>query len=111
METQTKQSADIPKWSALFVEAGNKPGLIIKAYSAFHQYSLGNQLLALVQCQMRGLQPGSINTFPKWQDLRRRVKRGERALFLCMPITLKYRREKAYNNDKSNGEGIHQLCL
>ncbi len=103
MERQTKPSADIPKWSALLVEAVNKPGLIMKAYSAFHQYSLGNQLLALVQCQMRGLQPGPINTFPKWKDLGRHVKRGERALTLCMPITCKRRNDT--NDDESNCEG------
>ncbi|MGI8836536.1 MAG: ArdC-like ssDNA-binding domain-containing protein [Pyrinomonadaceae bacterium] len=105
MEQQTRQSADIPKWSALLVEAVNKPGLIMKAYSAFHSYSLGNQLLALVQCQMRGLQPGPINTFPKWQDLGRHVKRGERALILCMPITCKRRNEETGSDDESNGEG------
>jgi antirestriction protein ArdC len=88
-----RQTADIPKWSALLVEAVNKPGLIMKAYSNFHSYSLGNQLLALVQCQIRGLQPGPINTFPKWQELGRHVKRGERALMLCMPITRKRRNE------------------
>ena len=79
MEHRKTQLPDIPKWSALLVEAVNKPGLIMKAYSAFHQYSIGNQLLALVQCQVRGLQPGPINTFPKWQALGRYVKRGERA--------------------------------
>ena len=78
------QSPAIPKWSALLIEAVTKPGLIMKAYSAFHQYSCGNQLLALLQCQMRGLQPGPINTFPKWKDLGRFVKRGERALTLCI---------------------------
>jgi antirestriction protein ArdC len=103
MERHTRQSADIPKWSALLVEAVNKPGLIMKAYSAFHSYSLGNQLLALVQCQMRGLQPGPINTFPKWQDLGRHVKRGERALILCMPITCKRRDDK--DDVDSDGEG------
>jgi hypothetical protein len=103
MESHTKQSADIPKWSALLVEAVNKPGLIMKAYSAFHSYSLGNQLLALVQCQMRGLQPGPINTFPKWKELGRYVKRGERALTLCMPITCKRRNEA--NEDDSESEG------
>ena len=87
------QSPAIPKWSALLIEAVTKPGLIMKAYSAFHQYSVGNQILALVQCQMRGLQPGPINTFPKWKDLGRFVKRGERALTLCMPITCKRRGE------------------
>jgi N-terminal domain of anti-restriction factor ArdC len=76
-----------------YFEAVTKPGLIMKAYSVFHQYSVGNQILALVQCQMRGLQPGPINTFPKWKDLNRFVKRGERALSLCMPITCKRREE------------------
>lgn len=96
------QTADIPKWSALLVEAVNKPGLIMKAYSNFHSYSLGNQLLALVQCQMRGLQPGPINTFPKWKDLGRHVKRGERALTLCMPITCKRRNDT--DDDETNSE-------
>lgn len=41
-------------------------------------------LLALVQCQLRGIEPGPINTFPKWQDLKRHVKRREKALTLCM---------------------------
>jgi hypothetical protein len=94
MENQ-RQSADIPKWAALLVEAVNKPGLIMEAYSAFHNYSIGNQILALVQCHLRGLQPGPINTFPKWQTLGRVVKRGERALTLCMPITRKQREEES----------------
>ncbi|HEU4771510.1 MAG TPA: ArdC family protein [Candidatus Udaeobacter sp.] len=93
MENHANQAPSIPKWSALLIEAVTKPGLIMKAYSAFHQYSVGNQILALVQCQMRGLQPGPINTFPKWKDLGRFVKRGERALTLCMPITCKRREE------------------
>ena len=38
MENQVYQSPAIPKWSALLIEAVTKPGLIMKAYSAFHQY-------------------------------------------------------------------------
>ena len=78
-----------PNFTTLLHEAVNKPGTIMKAYSAFHNYSLGNQLLALIQCQMRGIEPGPINTFPKWQDLKRHVKKGEKALTLCMPVTVK----------------------
>ncbi len=79
MDRHATRSVDIPKWSALLVEAVNKPGLIMEAYSAFHNYSIGNQILALVQCQLRGLEPGPINTFPGWQALGRTVKRnGER---------------------------------
>src|SRR5258706_9756939 len=91
-QTQTQtQTTDIPRWSALLVEAVNKPGLIMDAYSAFWNYSVGNQILALVQCQLRGIQPGPINTFPKWQTLGREVKRGEKALTLCMPLTRRAR--------------------
>src|SRR5215467_13544912 len=91
-----------PNFSTLLQEAVNKPGTIMKAYSAFHNYSLGNQLLALVQCQLRGIEPGPINTFPKWQDLKRHVKRGEKALTLCMPVTVK-RKEK---DDQGNEQDV-----
>jgi len=104
MERHTKPSPDIPKWSALLVEAVNKPGMIMQAYTAFHNYSIGNQILALVQCQLRGIEPGPINTFPGWQALGRTVKRGERALVLCMPITRKVRDEEAQESEGENGE-------
>jgi len=112
MERHTKAALDIPKWSALLVEAVNKPGLIMEAYSAFHHYSIGNQLLALVQCHMRGLEPGPINTFPGWQALGRNVKRGERALVLCMPITRKRHDEDANdNNDEANRERTYTAFM
>ena len=38
MEHRNTQSPDIPKWSALLVEAVNKPGLLLQAYSAFWNY-------------------------------------------------------------------------
>ncbi len=102
-----RQSNDIPKWSTLLVEAVNKPGLIMKAYSAFWHYSVGNQILALVQCQLRGIQPGPINTFPKWQTLGRVVKRGERALTLCMPITRK-RRDDESDDEQAFTTFVHR---
>jgi hypothetical protein len=83
----------------------------MEAYSAFHQYSVGNQLLALVQCHMRGLQPGPINTFPGWQALGRNVKGGEHALVLCMPITRKRRNEEANESDETNEEPPIQVLF
>src|SRR5260370_19049367 len=103
MEKQT-QTTDIPKWSALLVEAVNKPGLIMDAYSAFWNYSVGNQILALIQCQLRGIQPGPINTFPKWQTLGRVVERGEKALTLCMPLTRKCRDDESKDKDAPREE-------
>src|SRR5437667_2878669 len=74
-------------WAALLNEAVTKPGFIHEAYSRFHNYSLGNQLLALFQCFERSISPAPLATFPKWKQLGRHVKKGEKALTLCMPIT------------------------
>jgi antirestriction protein ArdC len=76
-------------WAALLQEAVSKPGYIHEAYCRFHNYSLGNQLLALFQCFARGIQPGPLATFPKWKELGRHVRKGEKALILCMPLTCK----------------------
>jgi antirestriction protein ArdC len=78
---------DQAKWQELLVEAVNQPGKIMSAYTAFHNYSIGNALLALSQCLQRNLTPGPLNTYRGWQELGRYVKKGEQALTLCMPVT------------------------
>jgi antirestriction protein ArdC len=65
------------------------PGVISSAYQQFHNYSLGNQLLALSQCLERGIQLGPLATYPRWRELGRQVRRGEKAITLCMPVTIK----------------------
>ena len=84
-------------WAALLNEAVDKPGFIHEAYSRFHNYSLGNQLLALFQCAERQIPPGPLATFPKWKELGRYVKKGSKAITLCMPLTCK--RTKAVKQD------------
>lgn len=86
MTTRTEAPAG---WPALLAEAISRPGLISQAYSRFWNYSIGNQLLALWQCMLRKIEPGPINTFVHWQSLERTVKKGERAITLCMPVTVK----------------------
>ena len=81
------------KWTELLQQAVNVPGLILRAYSAFWGYSIGNQIAALLQCGQRGIEPGPINTYPGWQKLGRQVKRGEKAIWLCMPLTRKLKDE------------------
>src|SRR3954451_18821627 len=88
------------KWTELLQQAVMEPGLILRAYSAFHGYSLGNQIAALIQCQQRGIEPGPINTFPGWQKLGRQVKRGEKAIWLCMPLTRK-RKDDASGDEQT----------
>src|SRR5262249_39288854 len=76
-------------WQRILHDAINQPGAIHEAYSRFHNYSIGNQLLALGQCSARGLQPGPIATFMRWKELGRHVLKGQKAITLCMPVTCK----------------------
>jgi antirestriction protein ArdC len=76
------------RWSELLTEAVSRPGMMLEAYSRFHGYSIGNQIAALSQCHARKIEPGPIATLPKWRELGRHVRRGERALWLCMPVTV-----------------------
>jgi hypothetical protein len=82
-------------WESMLVEAVTKPGTIMEAYSAFHGYSLGNQMLALMQCAERGITPGPIATFVGWKEKGRFVCRGQKAIVLCMPITCKSKDNQA----------------
>ena len=81
--------ADTTNFGALLESAVNEPGKIHAAYTAFHNYSLGNQLLAMFQCAAREIPIGPIATFKGWQEKGRYVKRGEKAIELCMPVTCK----------------------
>jgi len=63
-------------------QALSEPGKLSAAYSSFHEFSLGNQWLAMMQLP----QPEPIHTFPGWKALARHVKRGAKAIELIMPV-------------------------
>ncbi|HEV2351399.1 MAG TPA: ArdC-like ssDNA-binding domain-containing protein [Terriglobia bacterium] len=90
LPTSRDEKKSLISWAALLDEAVKKPGFIHEAYSRFHNYSLGNRLLALFQCFERGIQPGPLATWPKWNSLGRNVNKCEKALTLCMPVTCKH---------------------
>src|SRR5262252_7383679 len=69
------------------------PGIVSSAYSAFHGYSIGNQLLAFAQCVQRGITPGPIATFMGWKEKGRHVRKGEKAITPCRPVTIKRQRD------------------
>src|SRR5215467_6303803 len=96
-------SGNREEWSELLRQAVSQPGLMLKAYSAFHGYSLGNRLAALVQCNIRGIETGPIDSYKGWQGKRRQVRKGEKAMWLCMPLTRKNK------NQDSGGEAPPQL--
>src|ERR1700756_2446672 len=87
----------------LLDEAVTKPGTLMRAYSLFWNYSLGNQILALIQADQRGIPLGPIASFNRWKELGRYVKRGEKAIELCMPVTCK-RVVKEQQTDGTEGE-------
>ena len=97
---------DHANWQALLTEAVNQPGRILAAYAAFHNYSIGNALLALSQCLQRNLAPGPLNTYKGWQELGRFVKKGEQALTLCMPMTAKKKRKETNPETKREEEHV-----
>lgn len=80
-------------FAALLNDAVSQPGKISAAYSAFHNYSLGNMMAAASQLAARGLDLGPIASFMSWKEKGRSVKKGSKAIALCMPITCKGKRE------------------
>ena len=58
----TKDREEI-QFRQLLEEAVSKPGTLMKAYSLFWNYSLGNQILALIQANQRSIPLGPIASF------------------------------------------------
>ena len=79
-------------YETILNEALENEGIMNEQYTAFHNYSLGNQFLA--RCQLRKCEP--INTFKGWQALGRTVKKGEKAITLLYPFV--------FSKEKDNGE-------
>jgi hypothetical protein len=76
-------------FAALLQAAIDEPGKIHEAFRAFHSYSIGNQILAFIQCQQRSIQPGPLASFNRWKERGRHVRKGEKAIELVMPVTIK----------------------
>lgn len=60
----------------------------------------------MFQCLERRIEPGPINTFPGWLKLNRFVKKREKALVLCMPVTVK-RKIKEPKDDPEAEPKVH----
>ena len=84
----------VASFADLLRSAVTEPGIISGAYRQFHNYSIGNQLLAWAQCIERGIQPGPMATFPKLEGAgppRPQGREGDHAL---QPVTVKRTREQ-----------------
>jgi antirestriction protein ArdC len=103
-------SQDKPDWQSLLKQALTVPGTLSKAYSVFHNYSLGNQLLASFELASRGLPLSPIASFMRWKELGRSVKKGEKAIPLVMPVTLKKKAEEPDAGEES-ADGVRTIFI
>jgi antirestriction protein ArdC len=87
------------QFKTLLEEAVTKPGTLMRAYSLFWTYSLGNQLLAVMQAAERNIPLGPIASFNRWKELGRHVNKGQKAISLVMPVTMK----KTLKEQQSDG--------
>lgn len=93
-------------WSQLLEDATRKPGTMAACYRAFHNYSLGNVILAAWQCAARQIILGPIATYKKWQETGRQVRKGEKAITLCVPVMRTVREV----NPDTGKEETKQVC-
>lgn len=103
-------SSEKPDWQHLLKQALTVPGTLSKAYSVFHSYSLGNQLLASFELASRGLPLSPIASFMRWKELGRSVKKGEKAIPLVMPVTLKKKSEDSDAGEES-ADGVRTIFI
>src|SRR5262245_37991050 len=94
----------VASFADLLASAVTEPGLLSAAYRQFHNYSIGNQLLAWSQCLERGIALGPMATFPRWKELGRYVRKGEKAITLCQPVTVKRQTDASETDDAGEPE-------
>ena len=82
-------------FNTLLQEAMHKPGVVNQAYRAFHHFSMGNQMLAAVQLISKGLPLSPIASFKTWKEKDRTVRKGQKAISLFMPVTVKAAKDKS----------------
>jgi hypothetical protein len=105
-EGKQVQTHELGDMRAILYVALTQPGVMNQAYRAFHNYSIGNQLLAALQLLDRGLPLAPIASFNAWREKGRFVKKGEKAISLFMPISVKRRADKDAPADTGEaGEG------
>lgn len=79
-------TTETPDYAALLTAALTEPGTLASCYNAMHRFSLGNRMLATMQL---GTKIGPLATYPRWRELGRQVRKGEKAIALYMPVTCK----------------------
>lgn len=78
----------------LLNSAITKEGTLSNCYALFHDYSLLNSIYVMLQLEARGLEVSPIKGFRAWNDLNRKVKKGQKALGVLFPIFGTYKKQE-----------------
>lgn len=90
------QAVDTTKkvdYAQLLKEALTGEGKLLEAYKLFHNFSFCNTILAMVQLK----EVAPIKTYNQWLAIGRKVKAGEKAVALWMPVN-------KFKNNEQTGE-------
>ena len=98
------------EFGSLLQKALMEPGIVNEAYRAFHNYSMGNQILAAVQLLNKGLSLSPIASFNAWKEKGRTVKKGQKAIGLFMPVTFK-RKAEVGAPESENGQSFSTFIM
>ena len=108
---EAHQKAAVVDFNELLKKALTEPGMISRAYSRFHRFSLSNQLLAATQLEERGMPLAPIASFAHWQELGRTVMKGEKALALFMPLTVKTKKTGVEDEETDAGKTFTRFAF
>jgi antirestriction protein ArdC len=65
--------------------------ITVRATNGLARYSLRNQMLIAIECHARGITPTYVAGFRAFLDLNRCVRKGETAIRILAPFTVKER--------------------
>ena len=89
-------------YMTLINKALTERGTINKAFSLFHNYSVGNSLLAYFQLQAKGLDVTPLGTYNKWKSLGHQVAKGSKAIAILFPVFGTYFTDEEVKDNDGN---------
>ncbi len=75
----------------LLTSEGWKRWVRVRSTTSLGRYSLRNQWLISSECAKRGITPTHVAGFRAWLALNRVVRKGERAIYILAPVSVKNR--------------------
>src|SRR3954452_6308967 len=85
---------------ALLTSDGWRRWIKVRASHGLARYSLRNQLLIAIDCDHRGIPPTYVAGFSAFLALNRCVRKGEKAIHILAPVTVKQRDEHREPTDE-----------